>query len=204
MSVRISIIVEGDTEEAFFEPLREFLESRLRGRMPKLDPVPQDGRVPTGDKLRRMVEKLLQGKRPADAVIALTDVYTGTREFSDAADARAKMAKWVGKGLSFYPHAAQHDFEAWLIPYWETIQSLARSDRGRPAHNPERINHDKPPCHHIQEAFRTGSIGKRYVKARDGARILRGQDLTVAADACPELKSFLNTILSLCQAEPLA
>jgi hypothetical protein len=30
------------------------------------------------------------------------------------------------------------------------------------------------------------------------------QDLLVAANACPELKAFLNTILTLCQAPAIA
>jgi hypothetical protein len=89
--------------------------------MPKLDPVPYDGRIPTGHRLRRDVERLLMDrKHPADAVIALTDVYTGTdpREFQDAADAKEKMRSWAGASDRFFPHAAQHDFEAWLLPYW--------------------------------------------------------------------------------------
>jgi hypothetical protein len=45
--------------------------------MPKIDPVVYDGRVPTDDKLRRVVERLLDsGTRSADVVIALTDVQT--------------------------------------------------------------------------------------------------------------------------------
>jgi hypothetical protein len=31
----------------------------------------------------------------------------------------------------------------------------------------------------------------------DAARILRGKDLTEAANKCPDLKAFLNTILKL-------
>jgi len=46
--------------------------------------------------------------------------------------------------------------------------------------------------------FRTGSKGKRYVKPRDAQANLRHQDLAIAANACPELKAFLNTILVLC------
>jgi hypothetical protein len=53
----------------------------------------------------------------ADAVITLTDVYTGANEFKDAADAKDKMRQWVGVNDKFYPHAAQHDFEAWLLPF---------------------------------------------------------------------------------------
>jgi hypothetical protein len=31
----------------------------------------------------------------------LTDVYTGTSDFKDAADAKAKMRKWVGEEKRF-------------------------------------------------------------------------------------------------------
>ena len=52
-----------------------------------------------------------------------------------------------------------------------------------------------PPAHHLQEVFSKAGRGQAYVKTRDADRILRGQDLLVAANACPELKAFLNTIL---------
>jgi hypothetical protein len=35
------------------------------------------------------------------------------------------------------------------------------------------------------------------------AAILRGKDLTVAAEQCPEFKSFLNTLLKLAGLKPL-
>jgi hypothetical protein len=47
----------------------------------------------------------------------------------------------------------------------------------------------------LEEVFRTGEKGRRYVKTRDAAAILRGQDLAIAVEACVELKAFLNTIL---------
>ncbi|MGH9455208.1 MAG: hypothetical protein ACRD2O_14695 [Terriglobia bacterium] len=75
--------------------------------MPRLDPDPYDGRIPTGERLRRTVDRLLRtGRPPADAVIALTDVYTGTRDFQDAEDAKRKMREWVGVNDRFFPHAA--------------------------------------------------------------------------------------------------
>jgi hypothetical protein len=199
--VKIALIVEGRTEKVFLPHLRAFLQSRLPGKMPKLDPVLYNGRIPTRDKLRRQVETLLDtGKEPADAVIALTDVYTGSQppDFADAADAKAKMRGWVGANEKFYPHAAQYDFEAWLLPYWERIQQLAKSNRACPGQNPERVNHIKPPAHLLREVFSKGDRGQAYVKTRDADRILRGQDLLVAARACAELKAFLNTIMTLC------
>ncbi len=174
--------------------------------MPNLDTFRYDGRIPKEDKLRRVVENLLKGRNPADAVIALTDVYTGhngTHDFVDALDAKSKMSRWVGRNSSFYPHAAQHDFEAWLLPYWSDIQRLAGHRQRVPSGAPETVNHNHPPSHHITEIFRVGTCGRDYSKTRDANRILQGKDLSVAASACPELKAFLNTILSLSGGIPL-
>lgn len=199
LSVKIAILVEGATEQAFLPALRVFLQARLPAQsMPKLDPMPQDGRLPTGEKLRRVVENLLSGRDAADAVVALTDVYTGTRAFATAADAKQQMRQWVGDEPRFYPHVALHDFEAWLLPYWADIQRLAGSKRGSPGQYPEHVNHNRPPAHVLKEVFRTGSNGRAYIKPRDALRILRDKDLTIAAHACPELKEFLNTLLQLC------
>ena len=82
--MRIAILVEGRTETAFKPFLVAYLSKRLKGKMPKLEFVPHDGRIPTGDKLKRVVHRLLNDtNHPAGRLIALTDVYTGTREFGD-------------------------------------------------------------------------------------------------------------------------
>jgi hypothetical protein len=65
------------------------------------------------------------------------------------------------------------------------------------------VNHAHPPSWHIQEIFRTGKHRRFYSKARDASRILRGKDLTLSANKCPELKAFLNTIISLSGGELL-
>jgi hypothetical protein len=200
--MRIALIVEGKTEIAFIPYLRVFLENRIAGHMPKLFTVPYDGRIPTEGKLKREVNLLLSDRyRPCDAVIALTDVYTGSPlEFLDASDAKQKMRTWVGNENRFYPHAAQYDFEAWLLPFWDEIQRLAGHNQASPAINPETVNHMNPPAHRLREIFRAGSKNRAYVKPRDAQRILRGKNLLISAQACPELKSFLNTILGLCGA----
>jgi hypothetical protein len=140
----------------------------------------------------------LGGLRASDAVIALTDVYTGSNEFTDAADAKRKMRDWVGGEPRFHPHAAQYEFEAWLLPYWSEIQRLAGHNRAAPNGPPELVNHHRPPSHHIREIFRTGAKGRDYIKPVIANQVLRDKDLAQAAAACNELKSLLNTILQLC------
>jgi hypothetical protein len=201
--VKITLLVEGATERAFLPKLREYLSAKLLGKMPTLDVAPFDGPIPRQSQLRRQVELHLRGKRPADAVIALTDVYTGTGEFVDAADAKAKMRRWVGKNAKFYPHAAQYEFEAWLLPYWETILRLAGHNKKAPVQHPEQVNHVRPPSRRIREVFQAGKCERQYNKRRDAARILRDSELQTAIDACGELRAFVSTILLLCGGDPL-
>lgn len=202
--MKIAILMEGETEKVFLPYLREFLSQRLAGKMPKLVPHKYDGRIPKQEKLKRVVESLLRAGNPGvDHVIAITDVYTGTSDFKDAADAKSKMRNWVGANDRFHPHAAQHDFEAWLLPYWSEIQRIAGHDRTRPEGAPESVNHNSPPSSRIKEIFRIGKCRSDYVKTRDAKRILQGKDLSIAAAACPELKAFLNTILTLCGGEQI-
>jgi hypothetical protein len=198
--MKIAILVEGQTERAFKPFLIEFLKQHLAGKMPSLDFVPQDGGLPTGDKLRRVVANLLSGgSHASDAVIALTDVYTGSvpPKFATAADAKQKLTAWAGNPANFYAHVALHDFEAWLIPFWTKIQKLAKSDRARPANNPESINHNHPPAYRLREIFRVGGCKKDYSKVIDTPRILRGEPLLTAISECSELKLFVNRIIGL-------
>ena len=199
--MKITLIVEGKTETAFTPHLRTFLQEKLKGRMPALDPLPYDGRIPTGDKLKRVVKRLLNSRhQPADQVIALTDVYTGTQppNFRSAADAKNQMRQWVGSEPRFHPHAAQYDFESGVLPYWPTIQRLAGHNKSPPSGTPETVNHNNPPAYRIKEIFSIGSCRKHYVKPWDAGRILKNNDLSIAVYQCPELKAFINTILSSC------
>lgn len=198
--MKIAILVEGATEEAFKQKLVDFLRNRLGKKMPRLNFIPQDGRIPKEDKLKRVVENLLDDY---DAVIALTDVYTGTGDFQNAIDAKTKMRNWVGNNANFYPHTALHDFEAWLLPHWPTIQKLAQHNRSAPTGNPESVNHQKPPAYRIKEIFRLGNCKRDYNKVIDGKAILKKNDLMLSIDACPELKAFVNTIISLCDLDQL-
>jgi hypothetical protein len=199
--MRITILVEGRTETAFKSHLVAFLQKRLPGKMPNLDFLPYHGRIPTQQKLKRVVEKLLSNrKNPANAVIALTDVYTGVNppDFPTAQVAKDKMRAWVGTEPKFHPHVALHDFEAWLLPYWDRIKELTGCNLQAPGSDPERVNHGNPPAYRLQEVFRIGSRTESYVKTRDVGRILKDQDLGLAIDACSELGAFVNTIIKLC------
>jgi hypothetical protein len=113
------------------------------------------------------------------------------------------MRQWVGDDPRFHPHAAQHDFEAWLLPYWSTIQRLAKNSGSAPGGNPETVNHNHPPAHRIMEIFERGRCRDSYVKPRDAGRILRDNDLLLAIDQCAELKALVNTILSACRGDIL-
>lgn len=199
MAARIAIVVEGATETIFKPAIRRFLEAKLAGMMPRLDFVPQDGRVPKGPALGRLVRNLL---RDHDAVVALTDVYTGTipPDFKDAADAMRQMREWVGEEPRFHPHAAQFEVEAWLLPYWKRIQQIAGSTRPAPPGPPETVNHDQPPARLLNAVFQAGTTRRRYSKTRDGAAILRDRDIALAADSCPGLLAFLDTLLRVASA----
>ena len=201
--MKISLIVEGKTEKAFIPHLRRFLETPLAGRMPTLHTSSYDGPIPTDEKLKRRVNNLLSGRNAADHVVALTDVYTGQNKFADATDAKQKMRAWVGVEPRFHPHAAQYDFEAWLLPYWHRIQGLAGHNQSPPGGNPERVDGMNPPSKRIIEIFRRGTGRDDYVKPRDANRILEGQDLGIAIGQCAELKELVNTILRVCGGQPV-
>ncbi|MCG3197302.1 MAG: hypothetical protein GHCLOJNM_01787 [bacterium] len=204
--MKIVIMVEGKTERVLMAALRRFLEPRLQGRMPKLDPKPFHGRIPRGDQLKGDVRRHLDDRKfPADAVIALTDVYTGSvpPEFRDAEDAKRQLRLWVGEEPRFHPHAAQFEFEAWLLPFWDDLRHLAGHNLAEPGPDPEMVNHLNPPSRRIGDLFRRGSTGRGYVKERDAARVLRGRDLGVSAQRCLQLREFLNTILRLCGGQTL-
>ncbi len=103
----------------------------------------------------------------------------------------------------FHPHVAPYDFEAWFLPYWGEIQKIAGHRRTAPPGLPETVNYRKPPSYQLKEIFEIGCCRDSYTKLRDANRILKGKDLCIAAAQCPELKAFLNTILTLSDGQGL-
>ena len=130
-------------------------------------------------------------------VIGLVDVVAPEyrTRFANAADAISTLKGLMPGESRFHAHAAQHDVEAWLLPYWDTACRKVSRRQQAPGARPEAVNHGHPPSYHLNELYRLA--GKRYDKPRDAAAILRGQDLRVSANACPQFKAFLNTLLGL-------
>lgn len=195
--MRITVICEGKTEKAFKECLHDFLKQRLEGNMPSLKFDVHHGSIPKQKKLKKVVQNLLTtGAKPSDAVIGLTDVYP---EFANADDAKQRMREWAGDEPKFFPHVALHDFEAWLLPYWDRIKKLAGRESAPFGTNPEQVDLGNPPAHRLAGLFEAGTCRDSYKKPRDAKRILANANLMVSIEACPELKSFVNTILNLCE-----
>ena len=83
--MKITILVEGKTEQAFKPYLLQFLMSRLADRMPNVGFFPCQGRVYKEDKLRRTVEDLGRELPEAD-----------NRRCCDTSDKVAALLKGAG------------------------------------------------------------------------------------------------------------
>jgi hypothetical protein len=196
--MKISFIVEGESERIFLKTMQTFLRARCQpGKTPKLIARPLNSNVPPRGKLIKIVRDEL--KDGVDAIIILTDVK-GPIHYEDADDARVKIEASL-EGLpqlnsKVFVHAAQHELEAWIIPFWPRIQSLFKTNAKRPQVRPEQINHNKPPSKLLAEVSRIAGKS-RYSKTLHLESILKDQDLEVAASECPGLKALLNRILDL-------
>lgn len=97
----------------------------------------------------------------------------------------------------FFAHAAQYDVEAWLLPYWDDICRRINVRQGAPGHDPEQVDNTRPPSYRLKELYQRTQPRRSYTKTLEMPAILKGKDLTIAANACSELKSLLNTLLVL-------
>ncbi len=191
----VVLLAEGDTERALKEHLKSFLDNRviLEGRQ-RLTLVSRSYLSLRKDKLKRQVQLLLD-EPGIEAVVALIDVFPN---FADAAEAKAWLRESTGDPNRFYAHAAQFDVEAWLLPYWDDICRRLKLDKRKPSGHPEHVDGQRPPAYHLDELYRQAKPkARKYNKPIEMREILRGKDLTVAADVCPEFRSFLNTLLAL-------
>ncbi|HUU85185.1 MAG TPA: DUF4276 family protein [Phycisphaerae bacterium] len=200
--MRIVVLCEGKTEKVLKPALSEWLGEQL----PKtstgtgIDTKPVHHQL-VGAKFRRQVE-LNCARNDVLGVIGLTDVYGA---FESAASAKAALEESVagcpnvGK---FRPHVALFELEAWLMPFWDDIAKSIGVKAKKPGVKPEAINHEKPPSKHLKELFRQAKQPRRnYDKVRHAWKWLTAERLGRAAEVCPELKAFLNSLLELAGGE---
>lgn len=190
--MKIVLLVEGRTETAFKEALKGFLDTRAtqEGRpKARLITKPLDTRLLNPGRVRDQVALSLRDEEVV-CVVGLVDVYP---RFRSAQEAKEFLRQAASGHPKFHPHAAQFEVEAWLLPYWQEICRRLGVQRQPPGANPEQVNLQKPPSHHLAELYR---LAKRsYDKPRDAKAILNGKDLLAAANPCPEFKALLNTLL---------
>ena len=191
----ILVLVEGDTERAAREHLKRFLDSRAGERpLVRLQMSVFDRGLAEAE-VRGRAEKALASSATI-GVIALTDLYP---KFASPAAARQTIAQWLPKDPRCHVHVAKHDFEAWLLHGWTAIlrQAGIVGNRKPWGSKPEDVDGTNPPAHRLRDLFQQGKPPRKYKKPVDGKKLLELLRLEDVAAQCPELKSFLNTLLSL-------
>jgi hypothetical protein len=200
--VTIVLLVEGETEMALKAVLKRFLDQRatehgqphVRLRTRKIKNMNRDS-------LGRQI-RLESQARENTAVVGLLDVFPRFEHANAAKSFLVEAARRAGVTRGFYAHAAQYDVEAWLLPYWDDICRRIGIRQGQPASNPEEVNGINPPAHRLRELYRRAK--RDYTKTTEMPILLADKDLTIAANACPEFKSLLNTLLDLSNLPHLA
>lgn len=198
--MKIVLLCEGRTEQALKRGIHDFVNSR----MPSGEKVGVDTRSFDGPTVRKKLARIVElslARDDTSGVIALTDVYP---DFSDAAAARAALQRYAGdagKDKRFRAHAAQFEIEAWLLPSWEQIAVQLKVQARPPGANPEEINNQRPPSRHLKDLYARAK--QRYEKVIDAPKWLTGEGLERAAGCCPELKSFLDSLLEFAGANRL-
>lgn len=199
--MKIVVLCEGRTEKALRSGLREFVQGRAQDR-PRIG---VETRALDGPmmrlKLATLVDRHLE-KSDVVGVVAITDVYP---DFQTADDAKAGLKRFAGSASSspkFRAHAAKFEVEAWLMPFWKQIADRLGVKAASPGARPEEINHEQPPSRRLKDLFARAK--QRYEKVIDGPRWLTAERLEEAAESCPELKSFLNSLLEFAGAKTLA
>jgi len=198
--MRVVVLCEGSTEKALRQGLREFVQDGA----PRRDRLGIDTRSLEGPLMRRKLGRIVElnlAKADVAGVVALTDVYPGFQNANDARERLRQFAGDAGEHANFRAHAAQYEVEAWLLPFWDEIAKHVGVSAKSPGGQPEAINNQRPPSHHLNDLYKRAK--QRYEKVIDGAKWLTAERLAEAAKACPELKSFLNSLLEFAGAEAL-
>lgn len=191
--MRIVLLVEGKTEKALREALKNFLDAQAtQENKPKvrLETKILDSKLLNPRVVR---DQVLLSFRGADVVcvVGLLDVYP---RFHSADEAKQFLRDAAGTEKKFHAHAAQFEVEAWLLPFWKGICQKLKVQRQPPGANPEQVDLQTPPSRRLSDLYRLAN--RSYDKPRDAKAILQGKDLTVVAKQCPEFKALLNTLLA--------
>ncbi len=204
-SKEIVLLVEGRTEIAIKQILKRFLDERCElENIPKvrLTLKPMDSRLLKPQVVKDQIAMNI-ARRDVVGVVALIDVACSGRpqQFNNAKEAIKFLSEIAPDENRYRAHAAQYDFEAWLLPYWESILKRLNQKKQIPSNNPETVNHNHPPSWHLQELYKRA--GYKYDKPRDALAILTGKDLLVSANKCPQFKAFLNSLLHFAGCKPI-
>lgn len=197
--MRIVLLAEGDTEKALAEHLKRFLDERAEAAgKPKTALRTKPITLNRGD-LRGRIRLELRDPQII-AVVGLVDVYP---TFASAEQAKQFLREASANDPRFHAHAALHDVEAWLLPFWSSICARLGVKRAAPGGHPEKVDFDHPPSRRLQELYNVARPPQKYIKPVEMNALLRGKDLTVVAGQCPEFKALLNTLLTLSGLDPL-
>ena len=194
--MKIVVFCEGETEKSLKDGLRELVQRRSEGARR----IGLSTRKLNGPTVRKKLGRLVEQTLSADdvvGVVALTDVYP---EYEDAEQAKTALRRFAGKAARdnrFRAHAAKFEIEAWMIPLWDEIARTLKSDAKKPSGRPEEINGETSPAEHLDKLYKRAKIRSKYVKAVHAARWLTADNLENAAEQCPELKSFLDSLYEL-------
>lgn len=196
----IVLLVEGKTEAALKRHLKRFLDGRAEAEeRPKVALRTKDVMTLNESRLRRRIRLELSDAQ-VSAVIGVIDVYPN---FTSATEAKDFLRRAGDGNPDFFAHAAQYEVEAWLLPYWEAICKRVGVHHAAPGAQPEQVDLIHPPSHRLEALYRLARPRRKYIKTIEMAAILQGEDLTIAANLCPEFKCLLNTLLHLGGLKPL-
>ncbi|MBI1826490.1 MAG: DUF4276 family protein [Planctomycetes bacterium] len=190
--MKIVVICEGATEAALKSGLRELVQTRsISARRVGIDTRSLDG--PTiRKKLGRVASNLLV-EGDVVGVIALSDVHPNYRNASETKEALRHYAAEAATHPRFRAHAAQFEFEAWLLPHWDEITKSLKVNAAKPGANPEQVNGQSPPSHRLKGLYQRAR--RKYDKVVDALRWLTAERLEQSAKECPQLKEFLDSLL---------
>lgn len=190
--MRVVVLCEGKTEAALRDGLRQYVNSRSGEAKIRVDTRPLHGTT-----IRKKIERIVDlhlANPDTLGVIVLSDVYP---DFPDASSAKSAILGMVSPAAKqsekFRPHVAKFDVEAWLIPFWDDICKSLGVDPKKPGAKPEEINGQNPPSMRLKDLYRKAKTC--YEKPIDAKKWLTAERIAIAAESCPELMLFLNSLL---------